>query len=319
MSKISIYVENEDLVRFKRLDAFLSYKLQDYSRTMIKKLFEDNHFDSNQKIELKKMPPVGTLISFEPPLIKDTNIQAQNIDLDILYEDEYMVVINKQAGLVVHPAPGNPDKTLVNAILYHCPNLEGVGNEKRPGIVHRLDKGTTGVMVIAKTQKTHEGLVELFSRHDIDRKYDAIAFGNRIPPNKKVETFISRNQNNRLKMTSHTSKGKKAITYIKALEFFKNFALLEMTLETGRTHQIRVHLSEVLNSPILNDTTYGLHKQENKYLPSKIKSLIKEYDHPFLHAKTLGFIHPITKKKMFFEAPAPKLFQDILDILRNEN
>ena len=220
--------------------------------------------------------------------------------------------------MVVHPAAGNPDGTLVNAILHHCPDLKGIGNEKRPGIVHRLDKGTSGVMVIAKTQKCHEGLVELFSTHDIDRLYEAIALGARISPQKTLESEIGRSPNNRLKMSTKVKVGKRALTHMKVLKFFDHFSHVELKLETGRTHQIRVHLSELLNAPILNDPLYGRKNDEKKFFNSTMKSLLKDYEHPFLHAKFLGFIHPITKEKLEFETKAPQIFQDILESLHND-
>lgn len=320
MSKnlVEILITQEDLDSHKRLDAFLASKFKHFSRTTIKRLFEEGSFSCNLKIELKRMPKAGTVILFEEPEIKDTEILAQNIPLDILFEDEDLIVINKQAGIVVHPAPGNYDGTLVNAILFHCPDLKGIGHEKRPGIVHRLDKGTTGVMVVAKSQMAHEGLVKLFSSHDIDRKYQALAYGNKIEKNLTIKSLITRNPNNRLKMTSKTDSGKEAITHVRVIDEFERFSHVELTLETGRTHQIRVHLSEQLNSPIINDHTYGKIKQEGFFLPPQVKSLLKEYEHPFLHAKTLGFIHPITKEKMFFEALPPKLFQEVLDIFENQ-
>lgn len=317
-SCVEILIIQQDLEQFKRLDAFLADKFSHFSRTTIKRLFDEGHFFCETKIELKKMPKAQTLIQFFEPEVKETQIVAQDIPLDILFEDDDLIVINKQAGLVIHPAPGNYDGTLVNAILYHCPDLKGIGHEKRPGIVHRLDKGTTGVMVVAKSQAAHEGLVKLFSTHNINRKYQALAYGDKIESFVTVKSLITRNPNNRLKMTSKTDQGKEAITHVKVLSYFQKFSHLELTLETGRTHQIRVHLSEQLNSPILNDHTYGRIKQEGFFLPDTIKTLIKDYEHPFLHAKTLGFIHPITKQDMLFEAPAPKLYKDILDIFQNQ-
>ena len=314
-----ITVSEDDSGEFKRLDIFLSKALSQYSRTTIKRLFDEGCFESETKLEIKKMPPAGTVIHFTEPQVKDVGIIAQDIPLDIIFEDDHLIVINKQAGLVIHPAPGNYEGTLVNAILYHCPDLKGIGHEKRPGIVHRLDKGTTGVMVIAKSQAAHEGLVKLFSTHNIDRKYQALAYGNKVEAQRTVETLIARNPGNRLKMTSKVENGKKAITHVKVLNYYKNFSHLEMTLETGRTHQIRVHLSEQLNGPILNDKMYGQSKQESLFLPDKVKTLIKDYEHPFLHAKTLGFVHPITKEKLNFTVAPPKLYQDILDIFENQN
>lgn len=312
-----ITIQESDLMEHKRLDNFLSQMFPDISRSLIKKLFNDGHITSeDQKIELKKMPAAGAVVRFKMPSAKPVDIPAQDIPLEILFEDEHLLIINKQAGLVVHPAAGNPDNTLVNAVLHHCPDLKGIGNEKRPGIVHRLDKGTSGIMVVAKSQKAHEGLVELFSKHDIDRLYEAIALGARIPPSKILESEMGRSPNNRLKMTTKVAKGKHALTNMKVLDYFERFSHVELRLETGRTHQIRVHLSELLNAPILNDPLYGHKNKEKPFYNDKMKSLLKDYEHPFLHAKLLGFIHPITKERLVFESKPPKIFQEILESLK---
>lgn len=312
-------ISEEDLTEFKRLDAYLSSNLPDHSRSLIKKLFLDGAFRSGTKLELKKMPAAGTIIEFEPGEPKDVSIGPENIPLEILFEDDYLIIINKPAGLVVHPAPGNYTGTLVNAILHHCPNLAGIGNEKRPGIVHRLDKGTSGIMVVAKEQRTHNGLVELFSTHDIKRQYEAICLGARIEPEGTLDAPIGRSPHNRIKMASNVENSKKAITNFRVLEFFEKFSHLELTLHTGRTHQIRVHLSELLNTPILNDQTYGRTKEEKEKLPSAIKKIIKDYEHPFLHAKILGFKHPITQKDLYFEAAPPQVFKDVLVELKKKS
>ncbi len=315
VEKIQLTINQQDLSEFKRLDAFLANKFPEYSRNLIKKLFEDGHITSDTKLELKKMPKAGTIINFLPPDPVSTDLKAENIPLEILYEDEYLMIINKPAGLVVHPAPGNYEGTLVNAILYHCKDLKGIGNEMRPGIVHRLDKGTSGIMVIAKEQKTHEGLVKLFGAHDINRKYEAICLGTKLPDQQTLTSLIGRNPHNRLKMSTKIEHGKNAITHLKTLSHFDKFSHVELTLETGRTHQIRVHLSELLNSPILNDQTYGRSKEEQHFLDHRLKKLLKDYEHPFLHAKQLGFIHPITKEELFFEKDPPDIFQHVLKIL----
>lgn len=318
MSSSHEFIITDHDSEFKRLDAYLSHKLPEHSRSIIKKFFEDGLFTSPnyKKLELKKLPPIGTIIIFQEPILKDTSLEPENIPLHILFEDEHLIIINKPAGLVVHPAPGNYSGTLVNAILYHCPDLAGIGNEKRPGIVHRLDKGTSGIMVVAKNQKTHEGLVALFSKHDIDRYYEAIVIGSRIPQEKTLESLMGRSPHNRLKMTTKVKEGKRALTHMKAIEFFKNFSHVELKLETGRTHQIRVHLSELLNTPIINDELYGNANEEKKFMNSDLKALLKDYPHPFLHAKVLGFVHPITKEKLYFEEAPPEIFQKCLEVLR---
>jgi 23S rRNA pseudouridine1911/1915/1917 synthase len=313
-----IFTITEADLDHKRLDVVITKKLENVSRSIVKKLFQEGHIVSDQKIELKKMPPVGTEISITLPEPAPVDVIAQNIPLEILYEDEYLLIINKPAGLVVHPAAGNPDGTLVNAILYHCPDLKGIGHEKRPGIVHRLDKGTSGVMVVAKEQKCHEGLVKLFSTHDIERYYQAIVLGGRIPQEATIDAPIGRNPNNRLKMAADVKNSKPAQTHLKVMEYFKSFSHVELKLETGRTHQIRVHLSQKLNAPIVNDPLYGRSKEEQYQMSSQLKGILKEYEHPLLHAKVLGFKHPITGKGLRFETEPPAIFQDVLEYLRSE-
>lgn len=311
-----IEITQEDREKFKRLDAFLADRYPEYSRNLIKKFFEQGFISSESKLELKKMPPIGTVIHFSEPEPEPVDIQPQDIPLEVLFEDEHLILINKPAGMVVHPAAGNPDGTLVNALLFHIKDLKGIGNELRPGIVHRLDKGTSGIMVAAKSQLCHEGLVELFSNHDIERKYQALCLGERIPPQKKLESLIGRSKHNRLKMSTKTSQGKDAITHLKVIEYFKNISHVECTLETGRTHQIRVHLSELLNTPIINDPLYGRAGDEKNILPGPLKSILKDYEHPLLHAKVLGFVHPITKEKLYFEQDPPAVFHACLEALR---
>jgi 23S rRNA pseudouridine1911/1915/1917 synthase len=319
IEKLLFTITQNDLNEFKRLDTYLTSKLPDISRNLIKKHFLEGRFTSEQKLELKKMPKIDTQIDFLVPELRDVDIKPQNIPLEFIYQDEHLAIINKPAGLVVHPAPGNYDGTLVNAILYHCPDLKGIGNERRPGIVHRLDKGTTGIMVIAKDQKTHEGLVKLFSTHDITRKYQAICLGAKLPQKKTLESTIGRNPNNRLKMMANVKNGKNAITHMKIIEYFKKLSHVELKLETGRTHQIRVHLSQLLHTPIFNDRLYGRTKEEKVMVSSKVRGIIKDYEHPFLHAKVLGFKHPITGEELYFEKEPPQIFQDVLKQLEIEN
>ena len=315
---LKLIITDEDHNNFKRLDAYLADKCTDISRTNIKKLFEQGKIKSTQKLEIKKLPPIGTEINIIIPEPAQTNLIAENIPLEILYEDEYLMIINKPAGLVVHPAPGNYTGTLVNAILFHCDDLKGIGHEMRPGIVHRLDKGTSGVMVVAKEQTTHTALVELFSSHNIERKYEAICLGTQLPDKDTAKSLIGRNPGNRLKMTSKVTNGKEAITHLKVLEGFKYFSHIELTLETGRTHQIRVHMSELYNSPLLNDHTYGRIKEERRLYSTEVKHLLLNYEHPFLHAKILGFKHPKTKQNLFFETAPPDIFITVLNQLRQD-
>ncbi len=322
--EIEIEISAEDTSQFKRLDHLLSKKVTSLSRTFLKNLFQkgmisiDPSCSFHGKLELKRMPPVGTKIIIEVPPPIDSNALAQDIPLEILFEDEHLIIINKEPGMVVHPAPGHPDGTLVNAILYHCQDLKGVGDQKRPGIVHRLDKGTSGIMVVAKNQKCHEGLVLLFSEHDIQREYQALIMKTRLTQAGSIETTIGRHPQNRLKMAADVRGGKRAKTFYKVLETFEQCSLVSCTLETGRTHQIRVHMSQCLNAPIAMDPLYGSPKDHLKRLSPQVAKHLKDYPHPLLHAKKLGFIHPITKEELLFEKEPPALFGETLELLRSE-
>ncbi|HXH76112.1 MAG TPA: RluA family pseudouridine synthase [Bacteriovoracaceae bacterium] len=312
---LTVTVTAEDREEFKRLDQFLASKLTQFSRSTIKRLFEDEQISSpDRELELKKMPLAGTIIEIEVPPPLPSGLNPENIPLEILFEDAHLIIINKPAGLVVHPAPGHYSGTLVNAILFHCPDLKGVGGEKRPGIVHRLDMGTSGVMVVAKDQPTHEGLVSLFSVHDIERKYEAIIAGHTRDLTGTVTSTIGRHPTHRLKMFANAKVGKKAVTHYKTIKNFTNATLMELKLETGRTHQIRVHLSQVLGAPVLCDSLYGSDVHLRK-LPEDLQIKLKAYPYQLLHAKELGFIHPITKVPMHFSAPAPAIFQETLRAL----
>lgn len=310
---LTVVVSEEDRQGFKRLDQFLANKLPQFSRSTIKRLFDDEEITSpDRSLSLNKMPPAGTVIEIEVPPPVPTDLVAENIPIEILFEDPHLIVLNKPAGLVVHPAPGHYTGTLVNAILYHCPDLKGIGSEKRPGIVHRLDMGTSGVMVVAKDQATHEGLVNLFSVHDIERRYEAIVSGTPKIASGTITTTLGRHPTNRLKMAADVKNGKKAVTHYKVLKSFGTASHVEFKLETGRTHQIRVHASQILQTAILCDPVYGNDAQLRRQ-PDAIQSILKDYPHQLLHARDLGFIHPITKAPLHFSAPAPAAFRDAVN------
>jgi 23S rRNA pseudouridine1911/1915/1917 synthase len=309
-------VTAEDRERFKRLDLFLVEKLSDYSRSTIKRLFEDDAISAeNVTLSLNKMPPTGTVIEVEVPPPLPTDLIAENIPLEILHEDPHLIIINKPAGMVVHPAPGHSRGTLVNAILYHCPDLKGIGAEKRPGIVHRLDMGTSGVMVVAKDHSTHEGLVQLFSTHDIERRYEALVLGRTEHLSGTLESTIGRHPTNRLKMAAHVKVGKKAITHYKVIRSYEQLSHMELKLETGRTHQIRVHMAQLLHSPVLCDPLYGSTGPNLKKLPEQIRLILEPYPFQLLHARDLGFVHPVTGQKLFFTASPPAIFKSVLEAL----
>lgn len=307
---LELVITEEDLQQYKRLDHLLTARYPEYSRSFLKNLHESDliYREDERKLELKKVPPIGTRIIIElpPPIPLEAN--AENIPLAILYEDEDLVVVNKPAGMVTHPAPGNYSGTLVNAILYHCPDLKGIGNVKRPGIVHRLDKGTSGVMVVAKSQKAHENLVAMFSKHDLERIYECITYQIPSPLSGKIESTIGRSPTNRLKMAANVKNGKKALTYYKVLHSNATFAHVECKLETGRTHQIRVHLSQLLKTPILNDETYAQVNKQKEKLSNELNQLLETYEYPFLHAKVLNFNHPLSGKRLEFSQEAPEMF-----------
>ena len=238
------------------------------------------------------------------------NIEPEDIPLDILYEDDDLLVLNKEAGLVVHPGAGNWEGTLVNALLAHCgDSLSGIGGVKRPGIVHRIDKETSGVLVIAKNDFAHKGLAEQFEKHSIERVYNAVVWGC-IPQEGTVEGNIGRSSYNRQKMAIVQVGGKHAVTHYKPIEIFKNglATLIECVLETGRTHQIRVHLTSI-GHPLVGDKLYGS-------APKTAPSEIKQFPRQALHAALLGFVHPRTGKKMIFSTPLPTDMQELIEALR---
>ncbi len=307
VSNFTLTVSPEDREEYKRLDVYLAEKLP-FSRSTIKRMFEDEDISSEINLSINKMPPAGTVIEIEVPPPVTTDLIPENLPLDILFEDKHLIIINKPAGLVVHPAPGHYTGTLVNAILHHCPDLKGIGAEKRPGIVHRLDMGTSGVMVVAKDQQTHEGLVSLFSIHDIERKYEALVGGTPAVHSGTITTTIGRHPTHRQKMAANVKNGKKAVTHYKSLKQFDGATHMELRLETGRTHQIRVHMSQILHTPVLCDPIYGGSDSHLKRTPDSIRQELMDYPYQLLHAKELGFVHPVTKENLFFTAPPPDIF-----------
>ena len=313
-----LIISPEDIETFKRLDQCLSHHFEDISRTTLKDLYKKGMITSLVKLELKRMPPADTVIQIKVPDPEPIDALPEDIPIDIVYEDEHLLVINKHAGLVIHPAPGNYTGTLVNALLFHFSKIQHVGNELRPGIVHRLDKGTTGLMVAAKTQEAFDGLSKLFSEHDITRKYETICVGKSVPLHGSIESYIGRHPQNRLKMASNVRNGRHAITHFRRLASYGPFHHVECTLETGRTHQIRVHLTTSTKAPIMLDPLYGNPTQDllrlRKLLPL---ANVAEYEHPLLHARTLGFVHPVTKKELIFEQEPPQYFQEMIELLKN--
>jgi 23S rRNA pseudouridine1911/1915/1917 synthase len=294
----------------ERLDRYLTAQIA-LSRSQVQRAIEEGRVTINQKIcdksGLVLRGGEAIVVTLPPPV--PIEAAPEDIELTILFEDADLIVIDKPSGMVVHPAAGHWSQTLVNALLFHCEDLSGIGGALRPGIVHRLDKGTSGVMVAAKSDRGHTGLSELFAAHNLERRYLAIVRG--CPPDAVCyDTLHGRDPGDRKKFSSRVKQGKKAITYVKTVERLKHAALVEARLETGRTHQVRVHLSDH-GFPLLGDDTYGRTPKE-----PLLKQVAQELARPALHAAHLSFVHPVTKEKMSFETKPPKDFADALGTLR---
>ena len=300
-----IIVQNNE--KGVRLDSYITKKLNDLSRANIQRLIEDGNIlvnSAKQKISYKLNS--GDKIEITIPEPKKIDLKPQDIKVEIVYEDNDIIVVNKPKGLVVHPAVGNPDGTLVNAIMNICKDsLSGIGGEVRPGIVHRLDKDTTGLLIVAKNDKAHINLSEQIKNREVKKIYIALVRGN-IPENEAtINMPIGRSTKDRKKMAV-VKNGKEAVTHFKVIDRFKNYTLLEIKIDTGRTHQIRVHMAEI-GYPVVGDMVYSNGKNEFGV------------EGQMLHAKSLDFKHPITGKNMHLEAELPKYFKDIIDKLKQES
>lgn len=288
----------------KRIDKYISDLNPEVSRTYIQQLIQSKNIMVNKRgIKSNYKIAINDFISVNIPELVEPEIVAENIPLDILFEDDDIIVINKPKQMVVHPAKGHYSGTLVNAIMYHCKdNLSGINGVTRPGIVHRIDTDTTGALVVCKNDFAHNNIAEQLKVHSIKRKYIAICHNVIKDDYGTVNAKIGRHPNNRLKMEANVKNGKDAITHYKVLDRYKNFTYIECTLETGRTHQIRVHMSSI-NYPLLGDSVYG-----PSHCPYKLTGQT-------LHAQILGFNHPRTGKYVEFEAPIPDYFEHLLKIL----
>lgn len=300
----------------QRLDKFLSTVLPDFSRSMLQKLIVSGNVSSDENIICENDIKVraGDSFCIMIPAAAEADPQPQNIALDIVYEDDDLIVVNKPAGMTVHPAPGAPDGTLVNALLFHCRDrLSGVGGVKRPGIVHRIDKDTSGLLVVAKNDAAHRGLSEQFFKHSIERTYYAVVYGIPQPLVGVIEGNITRSRFDRKKMALVSVGGKHAVTHYETVSSCGGaVSLVKCNLETGRTHQIRVHLSSI-GCNLVGDKVYEKSgKTAIKGLSADIKSFINSFPRQALHAASLGFEHPISGKWLQFEAPFPP---DMVEIL----
>ena len=290
-------IEHED----QRIDRYLTEMLPEQSRSFFKKLIRDgfvmvNHIIVKVNYRLK----TGDVIEIDIPDAVPTEIVPENIPLDILYEDDDLLIVNKPKGMVVHPAVGHSTGTLVNAIMYHCQgNLSGINGEIRPGIVHRIDKDTTGSLIICKNDEAHRNIAEQIKEHSVTRRYVGVVAGTFSEESGTVEGAIGRHPNDRKRMTINEKNGKPAVTHYRVLQTLKGASFMEFELETGRTHQIRVHMASI-SHPLLGDTVYG-----NSKNPYKLQGQA-------LHARTIGFIHPTTGEYIEVSAPIPEYMTELV-------
>jgi len=288
-----------------RIDKYLNEMLPDMSRSYLQKIIKDNGVYVDSKlVKSNHKVALGQKVEIVIPEAVSLDIEAENIPLDIIYEDNDIILVNKPKNMVVHPSVGHYSKTLVNALLYHSKgNLSAINGVLRPGIVHRIDKDTTGILIVCKNDMAHQSLSKQLKNHSITRKYHAIVYNNFIADEGTINVPIGRRQNDRKKMGINQSQGKPAVTHYKVLERFGKYTYIECSLETGRTHQIRVHMASI-GHPLLGDTVYGPTKDSFKL------------EGQTLHAKTLGFVHPVTDEYLEFEAPLPDYFINLLANLK---
>jgi 23S rRNA pseudouridine1911/1915/1917 synthase len=296
-----------------RLDRALAEAVPSLSRARIQALLDQEALvvDGKPAKDAASKKYQGLAFTLNVPAPRSDRAVAQEIPLNILFEDAHLIVVDKPAGLVVHPAAGHADGTLVNALLHHCRGkLSGIGGVERPGIVHRIDRDTSGLLVVAKSDQAHEGLAKLFARHDIERRYLAVAVGRPLPAEGTVATQIGRSATNRKKMAVlPEGKGKHAITHYRTLKQYKEASLIECRLETGRTHQVRVHMAHI-GHPLIGDSVYNNRRKTFKFGPNQ-----SYFDRQALHAVSLGFIHPVTGEKLGFESSLPDDIQLLLTSL----
>lgn len=303
MDIFNIYVDEDDL---ERLDTYITRELDGTSRSHIQNLIKGGRVLVNNKLEKSSyLVKEGDFIKVELPEFKEPEILPEDLDIDIIYEDEDLCIINKPQDMVVHPAVGNYSGTLVNALLFHMENLSNINGEIRPGIVHRLDKDTSGLLIVAKNNETHEILSKDLKERNVERIYTALVHGILEHDLGTIDAPIGRHPNDRKKMAVIDKNSKDAKTYYKVLERFNNYTLIEAQLETGRTHQIRVHMAHI-NHPVVGDPTYSRRKNEFKL------------DKQMLHSRRLGFSHPRTGEYIEFENDLPEYFKNVIKILKNK-
>ena len=306
-----------------RVDQFINKYEKDLSRSKIKNLILKKNLSINNKLndDPSKKTKINDKISLIIPEPEEVNLKPFEYKIEIIYEDDDLLVLDKNADISMHPGAGNKDKTLVNALINYKKKLSNINGELRPGIVHRIDKHTSGLVVIAKNNFSHENLSNQFSEHSIERKYQTLVWGKLRPSNGRIETLITRSSKNRQLMSVSLSKGKNSITNYKTLEIFEKetvptFSLIECKLETGRTHQIRVHMSYKGNN-IVGDQKYKKKFKKIKNINKDLEKKIMNLDRQFLHAISLGFTHPTKNKRMNFKSKLPNDLENLLKSLRN--
>lgn len=313
--KKTLQLRDEDIG--KRLDTVIAGHLHDTTRSQIKKWIDEGCVSIDGKIQKASFKgKSGDIVTIEIAPPKEPSAEPQNIPLDIIYEDPDIIVVNKSADMVVHPAPGNADGTLVNALLYHCKDLSGIGGVLRPGIVHRLDKGTSGVIIAAKNDAAHLTLSQMFKDRRMRKIYYALIYG--VPKSKKgtFDWEIGRHKTERKKMSTKTKSGRTAVTNWEIVESFgKYISFVKIELITGRTHQIRVHFS-ANGMPLLGDSLYGGGRVTKRLPEGELRKIGERALRPMLHAASLEISHPSSGEEMLFEAPIPDDFKEILEALR---
>ncbi len=305
----------------ERIDTYLAHHIENATRSKVQKLISEQKVFVNGKIVKANyiVKPSDVIEASHPIAPRPENAEPEAIPLDIVFEDEFLIVVNKPAGMVAHPAYSNYTGTLVNALLHHTKNLSSLNEQGRPGIVHRIDKNTSGLLVVAKDDWTHAKLAEQFSKHSIEREYHAVCWGKFEKSEGVIEKNIIRSKSDRKKFTVSTTEGKTAVTLYKVLEEFEFTSYLKLNLKTGRTHQIRVHLAS-LSKPIFGDATYGgtkvLYGNDLPKMKNRILNLLEIMPRQALHAKTLGFIHPHSKQSVRFDSNLPEDMLTLLSKLR---
>lgn len=325
MSDIAEIIVNTETAGM-RLDKLLSEALPDVSRSRLKALIKEGHVFATAGSAAKTLispsygVKLGDIFEVRTPEAEDPDPKPENIPLDVAFEDEHLIVVNKPAGMVVHPAPGSPSGTLVNALLYHCgESLSGIGGVKRPGIVHRIDKETSGLIVVAKHDKAHNGLAEQFADHSIERRYVAICKGMPKPLSGKIEGNIARHPVDRKRMAVSERSGKWAATHYRAVTTYAQLGTtlatqIECQLETGRTHQIRVHMAHIGHA-LIGDPVYGNANKLSNRIKGPARAALQGFKRQALHAKTLGFIHPVSGEPFKFESELPYDIKELLSAL----